>query len=114
MLQIPDDLLSTAFFSFDGEPGWPRHEALKVIDLASASHIAVLGGEIWLPSTPGPRIPTPFIYTFETRQHDGEDWEQFVERTNAAAADYVRAFEWDRRDDRHLESMPYFNLTLSE
>lgn len=112
--QIPQQLRSTAYFSLNEEPAWPRKDALDVIAWATASQVAVFGIEIWLPTNPGPTVPTPFIYTFETEQLDGEMWVQFVRRANHSAADYIRDFDWDTGDTKHHSLEPYFNLTLGE
>jgi hypothetical protein len=114
MCQVPVELLSSAFFSLSREAAWPASDALRVIDWATTSQVAVFGVEVWRPTTPGPTIPTPFIYTFETRRRDVEDWECFVDRANSAAAKYVASFEWDVKDKKHLGLAPYFNLTPGE
>jgi hypothetical protein len=114
MLDIPRDLVASAYFSKGGEPAWPMSDALKIVEWAMKSGIAVFGVEIWLPSTPGPTIPTPYIYTHETRRFDDEDWSGFVERSNAAAANYISSFEWDEADSKHHLNRPYFNLTLDD
>ena len=91
---IPHTLGSAAYFSGD-EAAWPRDEAFAVIDWATRSRLAILGGEIWLPTTPGPTIPEPYIYTFESVRRSDENWDEFVLRANAAASQYVKTFEWD-------------------
>lgn len=113
-LQIPDDLVSSAFLSLSGEPAWSKDDALKVIDWATISEIGVFGVEVWLPTVPGPTIPTPYIYTFQVQAHEGEDWDQFVRRANRLCAHYVRNFAWDAADKNHQGLIPYFNLTLDD
>lgn len=113
-IQIPEHLCSSAYYSLNKEPAWSRKDALEVIAWASASQLAIFGIEIWLPTTPGPTIPTPYIYTFETEQLGGENWEQFVQRANSSAADYVSSFDWDCADAQHHGLEPYFNLTLGD
>jgi hypothetical protein len=111
MCKVPDELCRFAYFS-DPEFAWRDAEALKVVDWAASSGIAILGGEIWLPTTPGPTIPSPYIYTFETVRLAGENWGDFVIRANRNAAAYVRDFEWDEHDFKHELKMPYFNFTF--
>jgi hypothetical protein len=112
LLNIPENLITSAYVSKNGEPAWPSKEALEVIDWATSSSLAVFGVEVWLPTMPGPTIPTPYIYTLETERHEGESWDDFVVRANTAAATYVRQFEWDRADVRCHHLAPYFNLTM--
>ncbi len=112
--QLPQELLSKAYLSGSGEPAWSAPDVLNVISWATESHFAVLGGEVWLPTTPGPTIPAPFFYTFETEQESGENWDDYVGRANNAANYYVKTFQWDVADVKHRGLDPFFNLTLSE
>jgi hypothetical protein len=112
--KIPRDLLSTAFLSASGEPAWSKDDVLQVISWATNSQIAVFGVEVWLPTTPGPTIPSPYIYTFEPTQHEGANWNEFVKRANGDSIDYVRNFDWDPADKAHHGLTPYFNLTLGD
>ena len=86
--QLPNDLLMGAYQISNGEAAWPRDDALKVIRWATASRVAVFGAEIWIPTTPGPTIPTPYIYTFEPKQIADEEWTHFVGRANKEVAAY--------------------------
>ena len=112
--RIPDDLLAGAYFAQNGEPAWARNDALNVIAWATTSCIPVLGVEIWIPTTPGPTIPTPFIYTFEPTQVQGESKSQLGDRANGEAAEYVRSFDWDQGDTVHHGIEPFFNITFGE
>jgi len=111
-IQFPGNLLSSAYFSRSREPAWPQLEALKVIDWAKANRIGIFGIEIWLPSSPGPTIPTPYIYTLDLERPIKEYWEAFVARSSAEATEYVIRFEWDQNDVDHHDMTPYFNITL--
>ncbi len=113
MIQIPPALLDTAYIYHD-EPAWQRTDAIKVIEWATRLRIGVFGGEIWLATTPGPTIPTPYIYAFDTPPSQGEHWDHYVERANSVAASYVANFEWHEADTTHHASIPYFNLTLDD
>ncbi len=109
---LPDDVKGRAYYA-KGEAAWPRQEALFVIDCLASSFYAVLGGEIWLATSPGPTIPAPYIYTWEASpwSHD-ESWIDFVNRAKAESEIFVRAFAWDPNDKAHLADTPYFNLTV--
>jgi len=112
--KVPDYLLARAYFAQNQETAWARNDALKVIDWATATRIPVLGVEIWIPTNPGPTIPTPFIYTFEPKQVQGDSKALLVGRSNKEAADYVRLFDWDQDDTAHHGIEPFFNITLSD
>lgn len=112
--QVPGHLLACAYFAQNQEAAWARNDTLKVIDWATANRIPVLGVEIWIPTTPGPTIPTPFIYTFEPKQVQGESKVQFIDRSNKESADYVRLFDWDQEDTEHHGIEPFFNVTFGE
>ena len=111
--RLPQNLRRAAYYS-EREAAWPRAQALEVIDAITEQGGAILGGEIWLATEPGPTIPTPFIYTWETEQRASEGWPQFVQRANEAARQYVVTFAWDDDDGAHHGAEPYFNLTVLE
>ena len=112
--QLPKSLQTRAYHAA-GEIAWPRPEALQVIDYLTAQGTAVLGVEIWLPTSPGPTIPTPIIYNWEAEaRQESEAWTQFAERVNQLAKEYVDSFEWDEEDVSHKSLTPYFNLTLCQ
>jgi hypothetical protein len=110
--QIPADLLVHAYFASNGEPAWCRAEALTVIAWAAAGKIPILGAEVWIPTVPGPTIPTPYIYAFEPKRVSGESPAQFVVRASEEVAEYVRSFEWDNSDKAHQSAVPFFNITF--
>lgn len=112
--RLPAELRRAAYLAVC-EPAWPRAEALRVVEWCAGAGIAVLGGEVWLPTVPGPTIPTPFIYAWDVgAKAAGEPWQEFVARANAAASEYVRTFEWDPNDVSHRDAEPYFNLEFCE
>lgn len=88
---LSDDIKAKAYYSSEREAAWPRQEALAVITSLGDFECAVLGGEIWLPTLPGPTIPSPYIYTWEVgpRQRD-ESWGDFVNR----AANESKGMSW--------------------
>jgi hypothetical protein len=112
-LPIPKHLLAHAYVSENGEPAWPEYSALQVLSWAAEVGLPLLGVEIWLPTIPGPTIPTPFIYALDLNQFPGEPTGQFQKRTNREAAEYVRSFAWDARDVAHHGNVPYFNFTFA-
>lgn len=111
--KLPQHLQDNAYLVGE-ESAWLKNDALGVIDFCKEQGIAVLGGEVWLPTQPGPTIPTPFIYTWEADQRlSTESWSQFVGRTSERARKYIADFRWDPADaSRSLT--PVFNLAISD
>ena len=111
-MEIPRELMASAYSSQGGEAAWSKEDALNVIRWATSSEIAVFGVEVWLPTTPGPTIPMPFVYTFGWEPYKNETWLAFVKRANVGSVEYVDEFEWDPEDVQHHGMEPFFNLTL--
>ena len=109
--QFPNRLLGSAYFDTGGEPSWPTHDALRVIEWATNCDLAVFGGEVWLPTNPGPTIP---MYAFSSEPHMDEKWNQFVQRANPAAEQFMKNFEWNENDLPCHGFIPYFNLTIDK
>jgi hypothetical protein len=100
---LPDDLLANAYQSENGELAWHKEVAIRVIELLRTSGYVVTRVEIWLPTTPGPTIPMPFIYNWSlTRTARGDVPKQ--------AKEFISLFEWDERDHDHQEMTPVFNI----
>lgn len=111
---IPKPLADQAYVAKD-EAAWPRDAALSVISNLSQLGIAVLGGEVWLPTKPGPTIPMPDFYGWDAgSRNDNESWNDFVVRANEAAKECVSSLEWVEEDTDHAELLPYFNFTVEE
>jgi hypothetical protein len=112
---IPIELKKEAYEP-GGELAWSRENALKVIDVLTMSNIAILGGEVWLPTRPGPTIPAPIIYcwdyTWDVRGEPLKSWPDFVKGANARARSYVIDFVWDPIDVGRYKQEPYFNFAL--
>lgn len=109
---VPSDLKGLAYYSANHEPAWSAVESLQVIHILSNQEIAIVGVEVWLPTKPGPTIPTPYIYGWEAGlKQDDQTWNQYVEASTAGARSYIESFEWDKRDIEHIDIVPYFNLT---
>lgn len=112
LLSLPEELRSSAYRS-GVECAWPSAKALAVIKHVSNTGGAVCGVEVWLPTEPGPTIPTPFIYTWSVgEQRPSESWKSFARRANSAARSYIRHFCWDTEDQAHRGCTPYFNLDV--
>jgi hypothetical protein len=110
---LPEDLLIEAYIA-GGEAAWPREKALEVVNFLSKNSLPVCGIEIWLPTDPGPTIPTPYIYTWEARPiKENEERSFYVKGTNEEARQYIRTFEWDERD-KYKVLEPYFNIEVCE
>jgi len=83
---------------------WSRIPATRAVDLLEQNGYIILGVGIWLPTHPGPTIPTPFVY----------DWsaERVADSANSAktAGEFIRTFSWDESDQSRGQE-PYFCLT---
>ena len=111
---LSDDIKAKAYYSSVREPAWPRQEALAVITSLGDFERAVLGGEIWLPTSPGPTIPSPYIYTWEVSPWQrNENWGSFVNRAANESKRYVLEFQWDPTDKANACAIPFFNLTVA-
>ena len=84
-----------------------------MIQWAPDRALGVLGGEIWVPTIPGPTIPSPHIYQWTVELADDERWEDFVHRSAAESQAYVEGFAWADDDRASQGSEPYFNLVLA-
>lgn len=88
---------------------------MLVVDYLAKQGIAVLGGEVWLPTEPGPTIPMPFVYAWDVGdKRSDESWTEFLQRARALAVDYIERFAWDEADSTHRALTPYFNFTLCQ
>ena len=99
LVHIPEGPRSRAYRA-DGEFAWSRDDAIRVAEVLRNKGFAVIGVDIWLPTDPGPTIPTPFVY----------DWSQ--EAGRVGAVDFIGDFKWADEDSRHKDLEPYFNLTV--
>jgi hypothetical protein len=100
---LPEDLRKAAYKA-GSESAWNRNNALRVIEILSASGYVILKVDIWLATKPGPTIPTPFVY----------DWRLLIGSPSPgyprSAAEFVKTFEWDPTDKSHAGREPYFNI----
>jgi hypothetical protein len=112
LLKLPESLRVAAYYAGE-EVAWPAESAINVIECATNLGVAVCGVEVWLPTVPGPTIPTPYVYVWETDERKPEeDWRNFVRRANSGAAVYIRGFAWAAGDKAHKGLEPYFNLDM--
>jgi len=112
LLKLPESLRVAAYYAGE-EAAWPAEEAINVLECATELGLAVCGVEVWLPTVPGPTIPTPYVYSWEGEDQEAEEgWSDFLQRVNGAAAEYIRQFAWDPKDKSHEGVEPYFNLDV--
>ena len=103
---LPKDLLASAYRA-NAEMAWRRQDAIRVIEILRSADYMILGLEVWLPTKPGPTIPTPYIY----------GWMGTTDISSAtharSAEEYVQTFAWDPEDKSHSAAEPYFNITAA-
>jgi hypothetical protein len=100
---LPEHLLQAAYRSSGGEYAWKLEDALVVLKLLSSGGCVVLGVDVWLPTDPGPTIPTPYVYDWDL-ENQGRSGE------GQSAVDFVRTFQWDPTDTSAQGMPPYFNI----
>jgi hypothetical protein len=97
---LPPELARVAYRA-GAEAAWSRADAIRVVEFLKARGYVVLGVDIWLPTRPGPTIPTPFVY----------DWS-----SDSAASrpdEFIRNFRWADLDEKHHGIEPFFNITAT-
>ena len=108
--RVLSDELRAAAYEANGEFAWSAERACEVIAALRIHGVAVLGVEVWLPTHPGPTIPTPRIYQWDAgARRTGETWLEYVRRVNQEATAYVVSFGWAEADAGLAE--PWFNLS---
>ena len=100
---LTEDLLQSAYRA-KSEFAWKKEDALKVIEILRRSGFVVIGVDIWIPTSPGPTIPTPFVYDWDAA-HVG-----VPENSYTSVINFVESFEWDPLDKSHNNLPPYFNI----
>jgi len=101
---LSEDLVNAAYRA-NQEMAWSRADAISVIELLKANAYVVLGVDVWLPTRPGPTIPTPFVYDWQLRA--GLRSGNYPN----AADEFVRTFKWAPSDESHRGMEPVFNIT---
>jgi hypothetical protein len=100
---LPENLREAAYEA-GSEYAWNRENALEVIKVISSHGYVILRVEIWLPTKPGPTIPTPFVYFWRLRTDTPH------QKHPKSANEFVGTFEWDEADTSHKGMEPYFNF----
>jgi hypothetical protein len=103
---VPSHLLERAY-RVGSEFAWPRDDAVEVVSALRRHHFVVVGVDIWLPTHPGPTIPTPYIYDWSLRSDHASPGYA------VSAVEFIRNFKWARDDESHQGLEPYFNLTVA-
>ena len=101
LLHLPPSLVNRAYRS-ENEFAWERKDAIQVVEALQDHGFFVLGVDIWIPTNPGPTIPTPYVY----------DWDLFATSVGSAV-EFIRGFEW-ADDDAARDLEPFFNLTVAK
>jgi hypothetical protein len=116
---FPENLVSGAFRSANGEYGWTREQVPEVVSVLCLHGCALLGGEVWwlrhgsadavgwIPQRVGP----DGIYAWESTRLPGESWTEFATRAAAETLAYVRS--WPEPEDLRpdLPGIILYNLT---
>jgi hypothetical protein len=102
--ELSKDLVDVAYKA-GNEMAWSRQDAIRVIEILEAAGYVILGVDVWLPTRPGPTIPTPYVY----------DWSAESRGSSPgypnSAAEFIKSFVWDPTDKSRGRE-PYFNLTV--
>jgi hypothetical protein len=91
-------MIERAYGASNGELTRSKNDALSVITTLVANSVTILGIDIWIPTHPGPIIPTPFVH----------DWNM---RYPISALAFIETFDWDPTDRSHGGMAPWFNIT---
>jgi hypothetical protein len=112
---LPANLRDRAYQANNQELAWAKAEALEVIDVLVLNRIAILGGEVWLPTHPGPTLPPPKLYVWDAgNQFNNEHRSDYVLRTSECARNYIASFCWKLGEEVRYHLPPFFNLTLCD
>lgn len=118
-MRIEDIEKGASFLSPNGEYGWTREQALKMIVILETQSRAILGGELWLvhkgsstwrgtiPQREGPNA----IYTWETMRNLNEDWAAFVNRCAVESKAAVERWPEAETLPTNLSGRILYNLT---
>lgn len=80
-----------------------------MVEYLTRASWAVLGIEVWLPTSGGPTLPGGGVHTWDPcRREDSEDWANFVRRNNQAGTHFILHFAWGLEDGTEAE--PVFNI----
>lgn len=107
LIHIPPEIATRAYRAA-GEFAWARDDALRVVEALKEKHFIILGVEVWLPTEPGPTIPSPILYVWSLQSVGG------TPTYARSATEFIRDFGWADDDEDNEDSEPYFNLTVME
>jgi hypothetical protein len=100
---LPPELMRRAY-RIRNELAWARDDAIEAIDRLEKAGFTLLGVEVWIPSSPGPKMTG--------RDWDSED--RAAPDVPATARDFVKNFKWGPYDATLKGDEPFFNLTVAE
>ena len=101
LLHLPP-LLTKRAYNAGNEFAWAREDAIQVVETLVTQGFVVIGVDVWIPTIPGPTIPTPYVY----------DW-NLNSNSLKSAVEFIRGFKW-ADDDVARGVEPFFNLTVAK
>jgi hypothetical protein len=101
---LPNELYGNAYRSLNDELAWCREQALHVIEILVSKGYVVTKVDVWIPTEPGPTIPTPFVYDWSLKGRHRKD------TLPESAKEFVRKFDWDLHDENNVGIDPVFNI----
>src|SRR5438128_915589 len=70
--RVSAEMMDVAYrASATAEPAWQRSDAVRVLAELLELRIPVVGVEVWVPTTPGPTIPTAPYYGVSIERSNG-------------------------------------------
>jgi hypothetical protein len=112
---FPQPLIDRGF-SYHGDIGWLRDDALAAAEWLQGRGAAVVGVELWLVknSIIQPHIQTESgvaAYRYSTMPQPSETWEAFAGRALNDVTTFVREFQWPENSTEPVEREVRFCLT---
>ncbi len=101
--ELPVELQAAAYTAGE-EHAWGRADALKVLSWLAQRGFIVFGIDIWLPTVPGPTIPTPYVYDWDMEANSGGRLSP-----SQNAIEFISSFKW-AADDKYCQELPYFAI----
>lgn len=112
---LPAYLRNRAYQANSRELAWAKAEALEVINALVLNRLAILGGEVWVPTHPGPTLPPPNLYVWDAgNQFNNEPWSDYVIRTSECARNYIASFCWKHGEETRYNLPPFFNFAICD
>ena len=118
-MNFPQPLIDEAFRTTNGEFGWTRAQALKIVAVLIDDNLAILGGELWWVSDAAGSISgvipqengVDAVYAWETRLQPQESWATFVRRCAAETVAAVNSLPRPGEVRSDLRGRILYNLT---